>query len=77
MSANPTSQAESVSFLLNGEGHEVPVGTSVATLLERLGLPADRVAVEVNREIVRQPFRKATTIDAGVSIEIVEFVGGG
>ena len=77
MSADPISEGRSVSFLLNGEGHEVPVGTSVAALLERLGLPADRVAVELNREIVRQPLREAATIDQGASIEIVEFVGGG
>lgn len=77
MSADPVSKGENVSFRLNGEGHEVPMGTSVAVLLEQLGLPADRVAVEVNREIVRQHLREATKIDAGASIEIVEFVGGG
>ena len=76
MSTHPTTEGE-VRFLLNGEQHEVPVGTSVAGLIERLGLPADRVAVELDHEIVRQPRREATTIEQGASIEIVEFVGGG
>lgn len=70
-------QTAHVGFLLNGEPHQVPEGTSVAALLEGLGLPADRVAVELDREIVRQPRREATVINPGASIEVVEFVGGG
>ena len=70
-------QAEHVGFLLNGEPHQVPEGTSIAGLLEALGLPSDRVAVELEREIVRQPRRETTVINPGVSIEVVEFVGGG
>ena len=66
-----------IGFLLNGEPHQVPEGTSVAALLECLGLPADRVAVELDREIVRQARRDATVINPGASIEVVEFVGGG
>ena len=70
-------QAEHVGFLLNGEPHRAPEGTSIADLLETLGLPSDRVAVELDREIVRQPRRETTVINPGASIEVVEFVGGG
>lgn len=66
-----------VSFLLNGEPQDAPAGTTVSELLDRLELPPDKVAVELNREIVRQGRRESTVIHAGSSLEIVEFVGGG
>ena len=66
-----------IRFLLNGEPRHVPAGTTVAALLERLELPADRVAVELDRAIVRQGRRESAIIHADASMEIVEFVGGG
>jgi thiamine biosynthesis protein ThiS len=49
----------------------------VASLLRELALPATRVAVERNREIVRKPEYGSTALAAGDSLEIVTFVGGG
>jgi sulfur carrier protein len=66
-----------IRFLLNGEPYDAPAGTTISEILDRLGLPADRVAVELNREIVRQGRRESTIIHADSSLEIVEFVGGG
>lgn len=68
---------DGIRFLLNGEPHDAPVGTTVSEILDRLELPADRVAVELDREIVRQGRRESTIIHADSSLEIVEFVGGG
>lgn len=66
-----------ISITVNGEPREVPEGLNVASLLEVLEIPSDRVAVELNREIVRKPEWAATPIGAGASLEIVHFVGGG
>jgi sulfur carrier protein len=62
---------------LNGESRELPAGTTVAALLQSLGLPADRVAVECNRKILKQPHWDSTEIQDGWTLEIVTFVGGG
>jgi len=70
----PTS---TVPLLLNGEKREIPAGTSIRGLLDMLRLPADRVAVECNRAIVRKEHWAETRIEAGWVLEIVTFVGGG
>ncbi len=62
---------------VNGEGRIVPAGLNIRQLLTHLGLDSGRVAVELNREIVRKPDWETTPIEAGASLEIVTFVGGG
>jgi len=62
---------------LNGEAREVPEGLTLAALLEWLKLPADRVAVERNLEIVPKDQWPATPISVGDRLEVVHFVGGG
>jgi sulfur carrier protein len=62
---------------LNGQSREVPENLDLQSLLEWLNLPADRVAVERNLEIVPRRLWAATTIRAGDRIEVVHFVGGG
>ncbi len=62
---------------VNGEPTEVPDGTTVAQLLERLRLGAQRVAVERNRDIVPRAEHATTRLREGDEIEIVHFVGGG
>ena len=70
-------EEEAVEILLNGQPREIPSGATVASLLQELSLPATRVAVERNREIVRKPEYESTRIEAGDRLEIVTFVGGG
>jgi thiamine biosynthesis protein ThiS len=62
---------------LNGEAREVPEGLTLAALLDWLKLPADRVAVERNLEIVPRDNWLATDIHVGDCLEVVHFVGGG
>jgi thiamine biosynthesis protein ThiS len=62
---------------LNGEPREVPENLTLAALLEWLKLPADRVAVERNREIAARFTWAETLIQAGDRLEVVHFVGGG
>lgn len=62
---------------VNGAPRTVPEGLNVLALLGELNLDPARVAVELNREIVRKPEWDSTVIDAGASLEIVTFVGGG
>ncbi|MEZ6184588.1 MAG: sulfur carrier protein ThiS [Planctomycetota bacterium] len=62
---------------VNDAPHEVPDGTTVAQLLERLDAPRAGVAVEVNRRIVRKADHAGTALAAGDRVEIVTLVGGG
>jgi thiamine biosynthesis protein ThiS len=62
---------------LNGDERQVPGGLTLAGLLEWLGLPLDRVAVERNLEIVKRAKWTSTAIEDGDRLEVVHMVGGG
>jgi len=64
-------------ILLNGEERTLEGPLTLAALVERLGMKADRVAVELNREIVSRPRWAETELHEGDRLEIVQFVGGG
>ena len=66
-----------ISIEVNGEKREVPGGLTVRELLDFLKLDADRVAVELNLEIVRKANWDAAAVEAGAKVEVVMFVGGG
>ena len=50
---------------------------TLAALVEMLGMKADRVAVELNREIVPRDRWSETRLSEGDRLEVVHFVGGG
>ncbi len=61
---------------LNGNDRDVSDGSDVSSLLVELKLAPDKVAVELNRRLLKtekysQPLRE------GDELEIVTFVGGG
>lgn len=62
---------------VNGEGMDVPDGTTVAGLVELLGHPRDRVAVEVDGEICPRANHADYVLREGQTVEVVSFVGGG
>ncbi len=63
--------------MVNGEPQRVPAGETVLGLLRSLGLEPERVAVELDRRIVKPPQWAATVLPDGARLEIVSFVGGG
>ena len=70
-------QTKEIQIVVNGERRTAPEGRSVKGVLEALGIEADRVAVELNRTIVRKPDWEHTPVGDGSTLEIVQFVGGG
>lgn len=62
---------------LNGTPHELTEATTVASLLEKLGLAGKYVAVERNRELVPKRLHSQTELTEGDVVEIVTLVGGG
>ena len=63
--------------IINGEARQLVDGITVSQLLEELQIPATRVAVELNLEIVPKAGYAERTLQDGDKIEIVHFVGGG
>lgn len=62
---------------INGADRDFDTPLSLASLLEQLGMKADRVAVELNRNIVPRQHWPETSLADGDQLEIVHFVGGG
>ena len=62
---------------VNGEPRELSDTLSLADLITQLNLPAARIAVELNREVVRRNDWSSTMLKDDDRIEIVHFVGGG
>lgn len=62
---------------VNDEAVEVAQGATLAALVEQLALAPERLAVELNREVVRRADWPRTTLNEGDRVEIVHFVGGG
>jgi thiamine biosynthesis protein ThiS len=56
---------------------DAPESFTLAALIESLGMKADRVAVELNREIVPRDRWTEAALNDGDQLEIVQFVGGG
>ena len=62
---------------VNGESVSVADRATIRKLLETLGLGEERVAAEVNREIVPRAEHVNHVLEDGDALEIVHFVGGG
>lgn len=64
---------------INGDERtfDEPSSFTLTQLVERLGMKTDRVAVELNREIVLRDQWSETKLCEGDRLEIVHFVGGG
>lgn len=75
MSAAPATA--SVAISVNGEARELRAGTTVAELLGALGLGEARVAVAVNRSVIRRRDLATHALAAGDRVEVLEAVGGG
>ena len=62
---------------INGEDKRFDSPLTLAALIEGMGMKADRVAVELNRDIVSRDRWAETALSDGDKLEIVHFVGGG
>ena len=71
------SETKTIQVVLNGEPRSIPAGLTVDRLLIFLEMEPSRVAVELDREIVRKPAWAEAEVRDGAEIEVVWFVGGG
>lgn len=66
-----------VRITLNGEEQRLETALTVAQLLESLGLTGQRVAVEVNHEIVPRSRHADAKLQDNDRVEVVHAIGGG
>jgi sulfur carrier protein len=68
-----------MNLIINGEPREFsePSLALSALIIEKLAMKSDRVAVELNRQIVTRGEWESTFVKDGDRLEIVHFVGGG
>ena len=68
---------QGIQIQLNGEPFQAPEAATVADLVRSLGLPDDRVAVELDRRIAPRAQWSSLRLKPGAAVEIVQIVGGG
>jgi sulfur carrier protein len=68
---------KTIGVKINGEIKQIPPDINLAELLKHLELPAERLAVELNSEVVRRINWENIKVKDADKIEIVHFVGGG
>jgi sulfur carrier protein len=61
---------------VNGDEKDVPEGTTLRALVAQFNLTPEKVAIELNRRLVRSE-KYDTPLKNGDEVEIVTFVGGG
>ena len=62
---------------INGEIKEINERSNLDKLLQQLALPSERIAIELNKRVVRKKDWENTFVGEGDRLEIIHFVGGG
>lgn len=66
-----------MNVIINGEKKDVPGEIDLKALLDHLALPQQRIAIELNKEVIRRKDWQITKLSESDKIEVVHFVGGG
>lgn len=66
-----------MTLTINGEERNFSSISTVSDLVSQLGMKADRVAIELNRDLLPRDRWASTQLSDGDKLEIVHFVGGG
>ena len=62
---------------LNGDSYEINHGTNLTELLNKLKIQKNKVAIEVNGQIVEKTKYSNLILNKNDKVEIVHFIGGG
>ena len=62
---------------LNGNPYEINNGTNLDQLLNKLKIQKNKVAIELNGEIVEKNKYANLILNKNDKVEIVQFIGGG
>jgi sulfur carrier protein len=73
----PLGVNKAVHIQMNGEPRSLPAGTTVGQLLQDLHIGPERVAVELNLQILERAEFERRAFQDGDRVEIIGFIGGG
>ncbi len=66
-----------IKIIINGITKEIPNEVNIIELLESFSLPKERIAIELNKQVVRKKDWENIKITDADQIEVIHFVGGG
>ena len=66
-----------MNILLNGEPRKIAAGTTLSELLVELEMSQQRIAVEINLNIIPRSQHGETVLEADDKVEVVRAIGGG
>ena len=66
-----------IKIKLNGKNKSIDNGISLNVLINNLKIPINKVAIELNKEIIDKKKIKKLKLKNNDIIEIVQFIGGG
>tara|TARA_Y100000816_G_scaffold265382_1_gene225180 strand:- start:77 stop:295 length:219 start_codon:yes stop_codon:yes gene_type:complete len=66
-----------IKIILNGKSTTLDLGISVKKLIENLNFPLNKIAIEINKEIINKKRIKKIFLKNDDKVEIVHFIGGG
>ncbi len=66
-----------MTIFINGEARTLDGVSTLAGLLDALELPKQRVAIELNKQVIRKQLWETTEVADNDKVEVVHFVGGG
>jgi sulfur carrier protein len=64
-------------IIINGITKEIPYEINIVELLENFSLPKERIAIEINKQVVRKKDWGNIKVVEADQIEVIHFVGGG
>ena len=64
-------------IIVNGETKQIERELNLQELLKNLELPTERIAIELNKTVVRKKDWETVKVADSDKIEIIHFVGGG
>jgi thiamine biosynthesis protein ThiS len=66
-----------INVVLNGEPRRIENEVTLDQMLDLFSLPRQRIAIELNRSVIRRAEWPAYVLSDGDVVEVIHFVGGG
>ena len=70
-------KTKKIKINLNGRSLSLPIGTTVYKVLKKIKAQPSKVAIELNREIIKKKNINKIHLKNRDKLEIVHFIGGG
>lgn len=64
-------------IIVNGQNQEISLPIGLVTYLQKNNYPLDKIAIELNGQIIPKAKYAQTILNSNDKLEIVTFVGGG